>query len=71
MDRMPKHIERALVNVMNYLTDSEGGIEQDVDNEFVKYKNANGDEFVANCGMDSAKAAVKDFCKQVICEFRL
>ena len=65
MDLMPKRVEDALKTVMDFISDDEGVIEQDSENEIVTYRN-NGGGFVANCAMDSARAVAKDCCKQII-----
>lgn len=66
MDLMPEKVEHALKIIADFVSDDIGCIIQDAENETVTYKIMHGDEFVANCAMDSARAVAKDCCKQII-----
>ena len=70
MDKMPEYVENALKILADFISDSHGTIEQDVEKEKVIYR-TNYDKFVANCAMDSARATAKDACKQIILNLSL
>lgn len=65
MDLMPKEVENALKIIMDFVSGNCGTIEQNKEKEIVVYKRQY-DELIANCAMDSARAVVKDCCKQII-----
>ena len=69
MDAMPKEIEDALKTVIDYVSGDVGAIEQDFEKEIVVYTN-NRSKLVANCAMDSARAVVKDCCKQIVLQLK-
>lgn len=71
MDRMPEYVENALKILADFISDSCGTIEQDVEKENVIYRTNYGEFYVANCAMDSAKATAKDVCKQIILNLSL
>lgn len=71
MEKMPENVVNALNVIADFVSDDYGRILQDAENEIVIYEITQGNEFVANCAMDSARAVVKDVCKQIICNMEL
>ncbi len=65
MDLIPKEVEDALKIIMDFVSGENGFMEQNKEKEIVIYK-LQYNELVANCAMDSARAVVKDCCKQII-----